>query len=279
MAFALAACCDGTTKEAKESAFITISLGRDTSREAVPWNQDVDDGNVLHDIFIDGNKVGEGIKIGDGVKTYPAIPGSHKVSVNVYYPAGTLFSYGEKTVTVIAGQRAKCDITIKAPSATEPGETMTPTALTLEPGNTKITYTWTASVPAADSYDLYWKAGSVLNTADVKTGIKITGAASGGTITGLTNGTAYSVVVTANKSGYPSVDSDVESATPSLVYHINGSGTAFTATKDGATVGTANQPINTVIDDVRGDANGDKCIIQFGDGKHKRRRQYVLREQ
>jgi len=85
--------------------------------------------------------------------------------------------------------------------------------LTLTAGNAKITYTWTASYPAADSYDVYWKAGSGLTAASVKTGAKITGASSGGEITGLTNGTAYSVVVTANKAGN-SVDSTVQTAKP-----------------------------------------------------------------
>ena len=88
--------------------------------------------------------------------------------------------------------------------------------LTLTAGNTKLTYAWTASNPAADSYDVYWKVGNGLTAADVKTGTKITGASSGGNISGLTNGTAYSVVVTANKAGYNSVDSVVRTGTPSL---------------------------------------------------------------
>jgi len=91
--------------------------------------------------------------------------------------------------------------------------------LTLTEGNTKITYTWTASYPVADSYDVYWKVGSGLTAASVKTGTKITGASSGGEITGLTNGTAYSVIVTANKAGN-SVDSTVRTGTPSLATFI-----------------------------------------------------------
>jgi hypothetical protein len=89
--------------------------------------------------------------------------------------------------------------------------------LTLEEDDTQLTYTWTASNPAADSYDVYWKAGSGLSAADVKTGTKITGAVSGGTITDLTSGTAYSVVVTANKTGLTSIDSEVKTATPEII--------------------------------------------------------------
>jgi len=46
-------------------------------------------------------------------------------------------------------------------------------------------------------------------------------------------------------------------------YVITGSGTQFTATKDGATVSN-NQPIQTVIDAIKLDASGDDCTIQFG---------------
>jgi hypothetical protein len=49
-------------------------------------------------------------------------------------------------------------------------------------------------------------------------------------------------------------------------YAINGSGTAFTATRSGAIIGTANQPIQTVIDGIRTHANGAACQIRFGDG-------------
>ena len=65
MAFALAACNDGTMKDAKDGAFITISFGRGASRTVVSWAPTVDDGDILHDIYIDENKVATGVKIGD----------------------------------------------------------------------------------------------------------------------------------------------------------------------------------------------------------------------
>jgi hypothetical protein len=49
-------------------------------------------------------------------------------------------------------------------------------------------------------------------------------------------------------------------------YIINGSGTTFTATKSGLTVGTANQSISNVIAAIRTDAAGNDCTIQFGSG-------------
>jgi hypothetical protein len=137
--------------------------------------------------------------------------------------------------------------------------------LTLTAGSGSLTYTWTASDPAADSYDVYWKEGSGLSAVEVKTGTPITGAASGGTIDGLTDGTEYSVLVTANKQGYTAIDSEVQTEKPGP-YIVTGSGTAFTATKGGATIGTADQPIQTVIDAIKNHAYGEACTIQFGDG-------------
>jgi hypothetical protein len=49
-------------------------------------------------------------------------------------------------------------------------------------------------------------------------------------------------------------------------YIITGSNDSFTATKNGATVGTANQTITNVITAIRTDANGVNCTIQFGSG-------------
>jgi len=88
-----------------------------------------------------------------------------------------------------------------------------PPTLTLTAGDKKLTYSWTASTPAATSYDVYWKAGSNLSAAEVKTGTRIANATNNSSISGLTSGTAYSVVVTAYRSNYPSVDSNVETKT------------------------------------------------------------------
>jgi len=49
-------------------------------------------------------------------------------------------------------------------------------------------------------------------------------------------------------------------------YIITGSGTSFTATRSGSTVGTANQPIQTVINAIRTNAAINACTIQFGSG-------------
>jgi hypothetical protein len=64
----------------------------------------------------------------------------------------------------------------------------------------------------------------------------------------------------------PAVPAAVVPIDPNAPYIITGSGAAFTATRGGATVGTANQPIQTVIEAVRANAAGAACRIQFGDG-------------
>ena len=199
---------------------------------------------------------------GTGSTTYtksttpPTAEGTYAVSFDIGasygFTAATGLSAG--TLTVSGSE----------PTPT-PSSFTTPPTLTLVPDSGKITYTWTASTPSADTYDVYWKTGSDLTAANIKTGTKISGAVSGGIITGLTNGMAYSVIVTANKAGYASVDSAVETATPDSVYIITGSGTAFTATKGGATIGTTGT-IQAVIDGIRTNAAKDACIIQFGDG-------------
>jgi len=133
----------------------------------------------------------------NGSTTAPSAIGTYPVTFDV--AAGTNFN---ATSELSAGT-----LTITAATFT------TTPALTLMAGNNSLNYTWTASNPVADSYDIYWKVGNNLSAADVKTGTKITGATNGGSISGLTNGTAYSVVVTANKANYNNVDSVVQTET------------------------------------------------------------------
>ena len=78
-------------------------------------------------------------------------------------------------------------------------------------------YSWTASSPAADSYDVYWKEGDGLNVTAVRSGTKVGNANSGGTITGLDISKTYSVMVTANKSGYNSINSEIISKIPKVI--------------------------------------------------------------
>jgi hypothetical protein len=242
----------GYTSKTSDPITVTGESLQDLSGEVtVTPNTDVTTGMKLtaaysgnEAVTYQWNKNGTAIANATGNEYTPSEAGSYTVTVKAD-------GYKEKTsdaVTVISAFTA-------APE------------LTLEPGNGKITYTWTESDPAADSYDVYYIQGDNKTAAEVKASTtKIIGATSGGEITGLTNGTTYCVIVSANKAEYPSIDSGVETATPAMVYRITGSGTEFTATKNGATFGTANQPIQDVINAIRGDASGTVCIIHFGDG-------------
>jgi hypothetical protein len=100
-------------------------------------------------------------------------------------------------------------VTAVFPATVADNFTAVPT-LTLTVFGTSFAYTATPPTPTADSYDIYYKEGSGLTTAEIKTtGTKITAASNSGTITDLTNGVFYSVLVTANKAGFNSVDSAV----------------------------------------------------------------------
>jgi hypothetical protein len=138
--------------------------------------------------------------------------------------------------------------------------------LTVRAGTDRIIYTWTASNPVAENYDVYYIAGSQTQANVKANGIKIPNAASGGEITGLESGTAYSVIVTANKASYTSGNSAVRTAKPSPYdYIITGSGTSFTASRYAITIGTTGNIAN-VLTAIRTDANGQACSIQFGSG-------------
>ncbi|MCL2763282.1 MAG: DUF4832 domain-containing protein [Treponema sp.] len=89
--------------------------------------------------------------------------------------------------------------------------------LSLTAGNGSISYTMTASTPPAGSYHLYYRQGNFTAAADIKAGTMITANLAGGTITGVTNGQVYSVVITANQDGFTPGDSPVRQATPNLV--------------------------------------------------------------
>ena len=238
MAFALAACNDSA---AEESAYITISLGRDTRRKAVPWDGEVDDGDILHDIYIDGNRVGTGIKIGDGIKTYAANLGVHTVTVRGYYPAETLFSYGEASVTVIAGQKAKCTITMGAPP--ELGGTITINPSTGVNIGTELSATYSGS--EAVSYQ--WKNG----TANVGTNSTKYRPTEAGNYTVTVSAAGYnpktSAVVDVNNpslstlSGYPNIspNSDVYTNTELTATYSGNETVTYQWKKDGENVGTA----------------------------------------
>ena len=150
----------------------------------------------------------------------------------------------------------------------------TVTSVTVSPANPQIKRgegaTFTARIQGTGNpgQDVKWKldgiGGSTTVTTITSNGMVIVNAAE----------TLSQLLITATsvddpaKSGttmvtIPAIPAAVETFSG---YIINGSGAAFTATKGGATIGTANQPIQTVIDAIRSHAGGAACQIRFGNG-------------
>jgi hypothetical protein len=96
----------------------------------------------------------------------------------------------------------------------EPTLTSAP-SIALTPGHEQLGYTITASDPAADSYDVYWIAGSETDGATIKAGgTQIPNSPLTGTISPLSNWQIYSVIVRAHKADYADCDSESASEMP-----------------------------------------------------------------
>lgn len=95
-------------------------------------------------------------------------------------------------------------------SFTTPTPPASPTGVTATPGNNQNIINWN-TVSGATSYNIYWSNVTGVNKTN---GTKITGATSPYPHTGLTNGTPYFYVVTAQDANGESVESAEASATP-----------------------------------------------------------------
>ncbi|MCL2761670.1 MAG: hypothetical protein FWD36_00490 [Treponema sp.] len=91
--------------------------------------------------------------------------------------------------------------------------TTAPFLSVLTPGDGTLGYTITASDPVADGYNLWHIQGNTTDVTAIKGGTQLTNVALSGTIPGLNNGTAYSVVVMAYKTGYNQVNSNSNTQT------------------------------------------------------------------
>jgi len=77
---------------------------------------------------------------------------------------------------------------------------------------------------------------------------------------------AYEATVTVSGGNGISESFDVQFIVTALPYVITGSGDKFTAKRGDTVIGTANQPIQDVIDGIRSNADGGIAAIQFGSG-------------
>ena len=90
-------------------------------------------------------------------------------------------------------------------------------ALSVVPGDERLTCSWAVSGITPGSYDVYYRKGTIDSIAEVKKGTKITGKTSPYTIKSVDNNAMYSIVITANKTGYISEDSPIMQGTPSTL--------------------------------------------------------------
>ena len=98
----------------------------------------------------------------------------------------------------------------------KPGVFTKAAVVTLTAGDKQLKVEWVASVPKADSYDIYCYEGNTKTKSTIKgkDGKKVLNQKSGAVIKNLKNGTTYSVLVTANKSNTTSIDSTVAQLAP-----------------------------------------------------------------
>jgi hypothetical protein len=98
----------------------------------------------------------------------------------------------------------------------------------------EIKYTFTATIPAADSYELCYIKGAKNKADEITTGTKITPALSG-VISGLEEGETYSVVVVARKAGLEDAISGVKQSKAADLTKIKITGIPLTTMSDGTT--------------------------------------------
>ena len=164
--------------------------------------------------------------------------------------SGAMLYWGEETeITIVAGQTTQGgEIEMEYVYGIVPS---TPTNVTATAGNEEITISWD-SVTGAISYNIYWSTSQGV-TKD--TGTKISTFSNPHTHRGLTNGTTYYYVVTAENSYGESADSSEVSETPSVSAYPNTavdtipvgiSPRGIAVTPDGSYVYVANQSDGTV---------------------------------
>ncbi|HPI91898.1 MAG TPA: fibronectin type III domain-containing protein [Deltaproteobacteria bacterium] len=145
-----------------------------------------------------------GVTLASGTK----ISGATSPYIHTGLTNGTTYYY-VVTAVYTAGESAASTPQSATPSVTPPPAA--PTGVTAAAGNRRVTIAWT-EVPGATSYNMYWSTTAGVTPA---AGTKIAGVSNPYLHTGLTNGTTYYYVVTAENDQGESVPSSQVSCTPS----------------------------------------------------------------
>ncbi len=171
------------------------------SQVAVTWTASAD--ATSYNVYYGTNP---GVNAGNGTKVAGATSGQAITPlVN-----GTTY-YFVVTAVGTHGESAVSDEAVATPLPPLPAKVqgVMPTG-----GDGQVTLAW-SNVTGATSYNLYWSSS---NDGTVPTGAtKVTGAASGMTVAGLTNGVPYYFVVTAENLAGEGPVSSLKSATPAAV--------------------------------------------------------------
>ena len=155
--------------------------------------------------------------------------------MGVYYPPmsrqaaqeGKMISKNSKAVWGLVLVAALAATMAGCPKVVSEGkkDTAAP-VLFLSVADRRLTADWIDSTPSADTYDIYYKRGKFDTAEEVKKGgTKLDNKTEAVTISGLTNGQTYSVVITANKKGYTPMDSEVRMGRPAPNSSGSGPGT------------------------------------------------------
>jgi len=165
--------------------------------------------------------------------TVPSATGTYTVTFNVASASGWNAASGLSAGTLVINPKVIAFAVDSISAQTFTGNEIKP-AVTVKDGSTTLTLNTHYNVSYSNNIDI--------GTATV-------------TVTGVGN------YERSTGSGTFTINDN-----PAIPYVITGSNASFTATRGNAIIGTANQPIQAVIDAVRTHAGGNTRTIQFGNG-------------
>ena len=200
--------------------------------------------------------VGETLSTAGMEVTAYYVDGTSKVVDDYSTSNDSLAAVGQVTVTVTyKGKTATFTVTVN-PAA--PVRTLSKIEVTTPPAKTKYNIN-----EQLDTAGMVVTATYSDNTTEAVNGYTT------GTLDSATAGEKTVTVTYQGKDATFKVT--VQAAIPSFpsgVYGITGTGTAFTAYRNNAVIGTADQPIQTVINGIKADviSTSNPATIQFGDG-------------
>ncbi len=188
-----------TAGVAKPLAPIGVSATAGNGQASLSWTYVA--GATSYNVYY---RTATGVTIANGTKVTGATNGAAITGLTNGTPYYFVVTAVNATGESVASSEVSATPQVPAPSA--------PTSPSATAGDTQVTVSWTAPAGTVTSYNIYYGTATGISTASTK----VTGATSGGAVTGLTNGTAYYFVVTAVNAGGEGTLSSEVSATPQI---------------------------------------------------------------